>query len=170
MRGRAGGVGLAQGPPADVTVLTNPPGLEREAGSTGSDQGGPLWRPSPKPGFHPPGRTPSGLECAAAAQRLGILHPRGEPVVLRGAAVQPRSGRVCPQRHLHPLHSGEAGVPVLRPLPCWGGSEGLQFIPKLVLAFPLICSVWVSSALNMKYFKSKSNNGLPEFLSWLSAN
>lgn len=40
-------------------------------------------------------------------------------------------------------------------------SEWLEFVSKLAAVFPSICMVLLFSALNMKYFKHESDNGLP---------
>lgn len=60
----------------------------------GSGQGGPLRCPGRKPSVCLWGHPAIGLECAAAACGLGILHPRGGLVVRRGAAVQLRGSGV----------------------------------------------------------------------------
>ena len=111
--------GLARAP-IDAAVCTpRPPGLERQPGLASPGTGGPLRCPRPEPGLCSAGRPARGLERAAAARGLRDLRARSGPVVLRGAAVQPRGGGVRPQRHLRPLHSGEAGL--LNQGPCPAG-------------------------------------------------
>lgn len=135
-----------------TSLFVPPPGLEREPGPMGSGQGGPVRCPSPEPRVSTSSPPASGLECAAAAGRLGVLRQRGGPVVRRAALVQPRGRRVCPQRHLHPLHSGEAVAPAPAP---GVSSEGP---PVAALTHFL---VFLFSALSMNDFKRKSSNGLP---------